>query len=224
MAEDEADRDLVAAATSLAGADPESADALQRNPRRTADPDSAPSGVLRTPAGQPVVAIAVTPGGVAIPLSAHSLPTVGPPPCRDEVVSAVRRRGGVVGRRVRRRTGGSSEEGLRPSAQDAATSPSPPMASSGPPSAPSTVVSQTSGGSLPGVPDSSAPSTVDGQTSGGSLPGVLDLSAPPVRRSTVGLPNSNAPTNVFLRGPAPGGNLTNRLVAWFRDVRARRGP
>ena len=200
MAEDEVGRDSVAAATSLAGADPESADALQRNPRRTADPNSAPSGVLRTPAGQPVVAIAVTPGGVAIPLSAHSLPTVGPPPCRDDVVSAVRRRGGLVGRRVRRRTGDPSEEGLRPSLQVSVVQSSPPKASSGPPS---------------------APSTVGDQTSGGSLPGVLDLSAPLVRRSTVGLPNSNAPTNVFLRGPAPGGNLTNRMVAWFRDVRAR---
>ena len=204
MAEDEADRDLIAVATSLAGADPESADASQRNLRRTADPDSAPSGVLRTPAGQPVVAIAVTPGGVAIPLSAHSLPTVGPPPCRDDVVSAVRRRGGLVGRRVRRRTGDPSEGGpRRPSLQGSVVQSSPPLASSGPPS---------------------APSTVGDQTSGGSLPGVLDLSAPPVRRSTVGLPNSNAPTNVFLRGPAPGGNLTNRLEAWFRDVRARRGP
>ena len=78
-----------------------------------------------------------------------------------------------------------------------------PMALSGPPSAPSAAVGQASGGSLPGAPTHTAP---------------------PVRRSTVGLPNSNAPTNVFLRGPAASGSLTNRLVAWFRDVRARRGP
>ena len=69
-----------------------------------------------------------------------------------------------------------------------------------------------------------ASSAAVGQASGEKLPGTLTHTAPPVRRSTVGLPNSNAPTNVFLRGPAASGSLTNRLVAWFWDVCARRGP
>ena len=187
--------------SSSAAADPVSTDDRAGKRRRTVDLSSAPSGVLRTPNGLPVAAIAVTPGGVAIPLPASSLPAVGPPPRRDEVVSAVRRRGGLVSRRVRRRIGGSSEEGPRLSSQDVARPSSSPTAVPGPPSASSAAVGQASG----------------------SLPGALTRTAP-VRRSTVGLPNSNTPANVFLRGPASSGSLANRLAEWFRDVRARRGP
>ena len=120
--------------------------------RRLNDAGSAPSGILRTPAGLPVTTIAVTPGGVAIPLSS-SVPASAPPACRDGVVSAVRRRGGVVGRRVR-----------------------------------------------PALSAGQAADSLSADQTVGRL----------VRRSSVGLPNSNAPTHVVLRGPAPSGSL--RLV------------
>ena len=189
--------DIVAAP--LAGTDPVSEPSGMPKRRRLNDAGSAPSGILRTPAGLPVTTIAVTPGGVAIPLSS-SVPASAPPACRDGVVSAVRRRGGVVGRRVRRRTGPTSTEGSLSSVAVGVGCSSHPSASPGPPSAPSLPAGQA-------ADSQSADRTV------GRL----------ARRSSVGLPNSNAPTHVVLRGSAPSGSLRDRVLGWFRDVRARRG-
>ena len=187
--------DIVAAPS--AGTDPRSEPPGMPKRRRLNDASSAPSGIIRTPAGLPVAAIAVTPGGVAI-LQSSTLPPVGVSPAvRDDVVSAVRRRGGVVGRRVRRRTGGSSTDGLLSSVEDVAGVP--PLL---PPASPSSGLVVQAAGSLPADQTARGP--------------------PTTRRSTVGLPCDHAPTHVFLRGTAARGSLHERLVAWFRNVRARR--
>ena len=56
--------------------------------------NSAPSGIVRTHDGRPASVIAVTPGGVAIPMV--TAPVRLPPASRDTVVTAVRKIGGAL--------------------------------------------------------------------------------------------------------------------------------
>ena len=184
---------------------------------------SAPSGIVRTHDGRVAAVIAVTPGGVAIPLTAA--PIRLPPARRDTVVSAVRKRGGVIGRNVVRRVSSGEAAGFAAS---------PPAAivdgHSGPSSG--SLVFPSAGG----LPASSSPTAAShhGFHDPGSLgpestvpvgevvaADGVSPAAPRRPRSSVGLPHVNAPSNVWLREAAT--PLLGRIVDWFRNVRARRG-
>ena len=158
---------------------PEAATAstLSAAKRRRLCDGSASSGIIRTPDGRPATVIAVTPGGVAIPLADRPNSHAAR---RDGVISAVRTRGGVVGRNVARR--------IDRGASAPAIVPAPPQAS--------VVVGQASGSLGP-----------DAAASIASPVGTGPMPVPRRPRSTVRLPSDNVPNNVRLSGAASSSTL-----------------
>ena len=185
---------------------------------------SAPSGIVRTHDGRVAEVIAVTPGGVAIPMT--TAPIRLPPARRDSVVSAVRKRGGVVGRNVVRRVASGDAAGATASSSAVASDglPNPSVGSSaappseGLPSSSSCPTAAPPHGFLDPGSLGPGPSVPVGGTA--AADGVSSA-APRRPRSSVRLPYVNAPSHVLLREVAT--PLLGRFVDWFRNVRARRG-